>query len=44
MTYRDKPAPPVIHVGRSTIQGADLIAAYKSTGRMVAVTESEARK
>jgi hypothetical protein len=39
-----RPAPAVLHIGRSTIQGDDLIAAWKSTGRFVAVTESEARK
>jgi len=39
-----RPAPAVLHVGTMTIQGDDLIAAYQSTGRFVAVTESEARK
>ena len=39
-----RPAPAVVHIGRSTIQGDDLITAYQSTGRFVAVTESEARK
>ena len=43
MSYMDKPAPPVLAVGRSTIQGADLIAAYQATGRMVAVNEKDAR-
>lgn len=44
MSYMDKPAPPVLAVGRSTIQGADLIAVYQATGRMVAVNERDARK
>ena len=46
-----RPAPAVLHIGRHTIQSGpatdgrpDLIAAWKSTGRMVAVAESEGRK
>ncbi|UNY40315.1 hypothetical protein KLEP181_gp58 [Paracoccus phage vB_PmaP_KLEP18-1] len=39
-----RPAPTVLHIGRSTIQGDDLVAAWKSTGRMVAVTETEKAK
>lgn len=39
-----RPAPAVVHIGRSTIQGDDLVSAWKSTGRMVAVTETENRK
>ncbi len=49
--YARRPAPAVLHIGYSAIQSGpatdgrpDLIAAYQSTGRFVAVTESEARK
>lgn len=35
---------PCLDIGHSTIQGADLVSQYQTTGRMIAVAESENRK